>query len=170
MNKDIPKAGSKRGCGDASREGQGEKNAVASFSGEANREIAENLNARFNQMVSYFLEWAKHIITIAAGIMVLSVAFLKDVVSDAEFVMRWILVASLTIAFLCLLASIGNALRFISTAAGTVLTRNSFIAKPEILANLKKMLIWTQWLFWFGVMSFAAFAICALLSWSLTAG
>ncbi|MHC4621128.1 MAG: hypothetical protein ACYTEQ_25560 [Planctomycetota bacterium] len=169
MNEDIPKARSKLGGGDAGREDQGKKNTVAFFSSEENREVAEDFNARFIQMVSYFLEWAKHIITIASGIMLLSVAFLKDVVSDAEFVMRWILVAFLAIAFLCLLASIGRALRFISTAAGSVMGRGSFIATPELLADLKKMLIWTQWLFWFGVLSFAAFAICALLSWSLTA-
>lgn len=170
MNEDIPKAGIELGNDDVDRESQRKYNMTAFFSDVEKREVAEEFNARFIQMVSYFLEWAKHIITIASGIMVLSVAFLKDVVSNAELVIRWILVVFLAIAFLCLLASIGKALQFIFTAARSVLSRDSFIVKPELLEILKKMLVWTQWLFWFGIMSFAAFAICALLSWSLSAG
>lgn len=170
MKEDIPKADSERENGDASLDDLGKDSSGAFFPAEEDRELAKDLNHRFIQMVSYFLEWVKHIITIASAIMMLSVAFLKDVVSDAELTMRWILLALLAIAFLCLLASIGTALRFISVAAGSVMTRQLIIASPRLLRNLERKLIMTQWLFWFGVMVFAIFAIAALVSWAVMAG
>ncbi len=95
-------------------------------------------------------------------------AFLKDVVSGAEPRMRWALVVLLATAFLCLIGAIAKTLRFISSAAGSVLTTDLFIGSPDVLEELQEMLSLAQRLFFFGIATFAAFAICSLLSWTVT--
>jgi hypothetical protein len=125
-----------------------------------------DLNARFIQMVSYFIEWAKHIITISSGVLVLSVAFLKDVVSGAEHIERCVLVLLLIAAYLCLLGSINRALKYMSTAAASVLTTDLHLVRPDVLAELKNKLSWTQRLFFLGLSFFVLFSMVSLLTWT----
>ena len=44
----------------------------------------EEYNKRILQAVAYLIEWAKHIITISAALLVLSATIVKDLAKDAR--------------------------------------------------------------------------------------
>lgn len=124
------------------------------------------LDQRFLQAVSHLTDWSKHLMTVAAGVLVLGAALLKDVVAGAPPGFRAPLAALLALSYALLLASIWTGLAFMSYAAGTILCEAPRIGTGEELQRLQELLRRTQRLFLAGLVSFALFAGGALVGWS----
>jgi hypothetical protein len=133
---------------------------------EADADLVEQHNKRFLQAVSYFIEWAKHIITIGSALMLLSVALLKDIVRDAHAPVSYAIAGLLVLSYLSMLGTIWLALRFVRFAASCVLTTASQIVTTKKLNELRTSLDRVQTLFLVSLAFFAALALCALLAWA----
>lgn len=128
--------------------------------------VVEELNRRFLQAISYFIEWAKHIITIGSALMLLSVALLRDIVRDAQIPIPYIIASLLVLSYLSMLGAIWLALRLVRFAAGCVLTTKTQIVTGDKLTSLKSRLDRVQMLFLVSLTFFSGLALCALLTWS----
>lgn len=133
---------------------------------ETNANSVEEYNKRFLQAVSYFIEWAKHIITIGSALMVLSVALLKDIVKNAQPPISYVIACLLVLSYLSMLCAIWLALRLVRFAATCVLTKAPQIGTGDELARLQDHLKRVQRLFLVSLMLFSGLALCALLSWA----
>jgi hypothetical protein len=125
----------------------------------------EGHGSRFIQAVSYLIEWAKHIITIASALMILSIAILKDIVRGADPPVSYIIVGLLILFYLGMLTSIWLALRFVRQAATCVLTRGA-LGTPKEVDELQASLEHLQTLFLISLVFFSLLALFSLLSWA----
>lgn len=126
---------------------------------------AADLNKRFLQAISYFQEWAKHIITISSAIMVLGATLLKDIVRSTDLFMRSLIVLFLVVSYIFLLTTIWKTLQFITYSSRTVLTMNPTIGSGEELAQLKKLFRQAQRFFFLGIVGFSILTLFSFLSW-----
>ena len=130
-------------------------------------ESSIDINARFTQSLSYFIEWAKHIITISSAILVLGTTFLREIVSNIPLISFRVATALLlVVAFLALILAIWKALRFISTASSTVFSDAPIIASSDDLVELQWLIQATQRFFLAGIAFFSALAAISLISWA----
>ena len=127
---------------------------------------AQEQNRRFLQAVSYLIEWAKHIMTLAAALMVLSVTFLKDLAKDTRPPLSYILLGALVAFYALMLTAVWFALRLVRHAASHVLTNDEFLGTGDALHDLKSLLERTQRVFLGSLMFFALLAVCVLGAWA----
>ena len=127
-----------------------------------------DLNMRFITSISYFISWAKHIITIASAIMVISLTFLNEIVKSTDSRIRLFVIIILIIVYICFLASIWISLRFISKAASIMMTLKKNIATGDNLDELQKLIKSAQVLFLVGLICFSVMAFISLISWALS--
>jgi hypothetical protein len=126
----------------------------------------DSQNQRFIQGVSYLSEWAKHIITLASGILVLGVTLLKDIVRPTGVALTIGILSSLGISFTLLLISVWNALGFVRLAASSILSKAPVMGSGDELQRLQKRLNATRQFFLLGLLSFAVMALLSIVSWS----
>lgn len=124
-------------------------------------------NSRVLQAVAYLIEWAKHIITLGAALMVLSVTFIKDLAKGTHPPVSYILVVCLLSFYLSMLVAIWLALRLIRYAASTVLTTAVHLGSGSELGALQDHLRLTQRIFLLSLAFFAAVALAVLLAWAV---
>ena len=128
-----------------------------------------DLNDRFLRSLSYFIEWAKHILTIGSAILVLGATLLKDVVSGLRHPVAQPAAALLLVAaYVFILLAIWQALRFISTASSTVFNESEVIADGDDLLRLRRLIHRTQRYFLAGIVCFSLLAVVSLATWALT--
>ncbi len=85
---------------------------------------ADEQNKRVLQAVAYLIEWAKHIVTAAAALMVLGATLLKDLAKDLTPTVSIVLAVTLILFYLSMLASVTLALKLVRQCANVVLTRD----------------------------------------------
>lgn len=125
-------------------------------------------NERVLQGVSYLLEWAKHIITLGAALMVLSVTFLKDLTKELLPPISYVVIGCIMAFYAVTLASIWFALKLIRIAARTVLTRAAQIGSGNELNTLQRQLRLTQAMFLLALLLFTCVAVCVLSLWAFS--
>lgn len=129
-------------------------------------EIEEH-NKRILQAVSYLIEWAKHVITISAALLVLSATIVKDLAKDANPPISYLLASCLVLFCLSTLVGVLFALRLVRHAASTVLTTEPQIGSGSELANLQQRLHRTQRAFLASLTLFSAVVLSVVLTWAL---
>lgn len=130
----------------------------------------EDQNKRILQGVSYLIEWAKHVVTGAAALMVLCATFLKDLGTHAASWPTHVMAVALVFFYLSMLVAVWMALKLVRQCANTVLTTAPQMGSGDDLANLKKHLVRTQRAFVAGLGCFSVVAIVILLSWAEATG
>ena len=124
-------------------------------------------NRRVLQAVAYLIEWAKHVVTIAAALMVLGATFLKDLAKGITPPVSYGMAVALVLFYVSMLMSVLLALKLVRQSANTVLTTQPQIGLGTELATLKNHLGRTQLAFMIGLVSFSVFALSILLTWAL---
>lgn len=127
----------------------------------------EEQNKRLLQAVSYLIEWAKHVVTAAAALMVLAATFLKDLAAHTSGPVTHVMSVALVLFYLAMLGSVWLALRLVRQCANTVLTTQPQIGLGSELATLRSYLGHTQKAFVLGLASFTVVALSVLYSWAL---
>lgn len=125
--------------------------------------MRERRNQQLLQGLSYLIEWAKHIITLGSALMVLSLAFAKDLAKQSSSLNSFLVVISLTAFYISMLAAVWLALRLIRCAARIV-----FAAEPgagDDLNLLQHHLRITQGMFLGSLSVFSLVALFVLLAW-----
>jgi len=126
-----------------------------------------DLNARFLQAVAYLIEWVKHIVTIGSALMVLSAAFLKDLVRGVGPPYSYVIAVLLVLSYSAMLRALWFCLAFIRRASRAVLTAERAIGSGEDLQDLKGHLDRAQGWFLASVGFFAGLVVTSLLAWAL---
>ncbi len=132
------------------------------------REDAEGKAAsdRFLQAVEYLIEWVKHIVTIGSALMVLAIAFLKDLIGETEGPKSFFIAGLLVASYGSMLASIWKSLSLIRFAASCVLTTESQLGKGKELKQLQTLLEHAQFFFLLSFGCFSALAVLVLWIWA----
>jgi hypothetical protein len=120
------------------------------------------------QAVSYLIEWAKHIITLAAALMVLSATVVKELSKDVSGPMTAVVATSLVLFYVTMLGAVWLALRLIRYGARTVLTTSPELGSGDELSFLQSHLRRTQRAFLVGLTFFCLVALSILLAWTQT--
>ena len=123
-------------------------------------------NNRVLQAVSYLIEWAKHIITLGAALMVLSVTLLKDLAQNSHPPTSYIIIACMVLFYLCMLLAVWLSLRLIRSAARIVLTNAEQLGTGSELGELQKHLNITQRVFLMSLAFFSLGALSVLVGWA----
>jgi hypothetical protein len=126
---------------------------------------AEEQNKRVLQAVAYLIEWAKHIVTAGAALMVLGATLLKDLAKDLSPTLSIALAVALGCFYLSMLVSVTLALRLVRQCANVVLTTQPQIGGGTELATLKSHLTKTQVAFGVGLTAFSIAALTIIVSW-----
>jgi hypothetical protein len=121
-------------------------------------------NQRLLQGLSYLIEWAKHIITLGAALMVLSLTFVKDLAQDSQPPISYIVVISLVAFYLSMLAAVWHALRLIRYAARIVFAAE--LGAGDDLNILQRHLRFTQGMFLASLSLFSMVALSVLIAWA----
>lgn len=128
---------------------------------------SDEQNKRLLQAISYLIEWAKHVVTAAAALMVLAATFLKDLAVNVSAPVSHVMSAALVLFYVAMLLSVLLALRLVRQCANTVLTTQPQIGLGTELKALRSHLGHTQTAFFVGLASFSVVALSVLLSWAL---